>query len=123
MTGQEIINLIEEGNLHDKHFFIDVEGYLSPIEAVLENDHEDVILAQEGRNANDWCDDVNNLERYFSEWFNIISYDEAKELWDKKNKNFYVLRKDGTDSSAENFETWEELTLDFPELVFGKERK
>ena len=36
MTGQELIDYIQEGKLQDKHFFIDVEGYLSPIQEVME---------------------------------------------------------------------------------------
>ena len=29
MTGQELIDYIQEGKLQDRHFFIDVEGYFS----------------------------------------------------------------------------------------------
>ena len=34
MTGQDLINYIEEGKLQDRHFFIDVEGYVSIIGSV-----------------------------------------------------------------------------------------
>lgn len=36
MTGQELIKKIEKENLQDRHLFIDVEGYISPVCEVLE---------------------------------------------------------------------------------------
>ena len=78
MTGQELIDYIQEGKLQDRHFFIDVEGYFSTIDNVMENERGDIILSQEGRNVNDWKDDCYNRERYFSEWFDIIPFSDAK---------------------------------------------
>lgn len=43
MTGQDLINYIEEGKLQDKHFFINVEGYISAIGSVLETENEDLL--------------------------------------------------------------------------------
>ena len=60
MTGQELIDYIQKGELQDRHFFIDVEGYFSTIDNVMENDCGDIILSQEGRNVNDWKDDCYN---------------------------------------------------------------
>ena len=122
MTGQELIDYIQEGKLQDKHFFIDVEGYLSPIQEVMENEHEDIILSQEGRNVNDWKDDKYNLERYFSEWFDIIPKHDAKMLWEDGDRSFLVLASDGSDRYADNFESWEEIEATYPDALFGLER-
>ena len=122
MTGQELIDYIQEGKLQDKHFFIDVEGYLSPIQEVMENEHEDIILSQEGRNVNDWKDDKYNLERYFSEWFDIIPKHDAKMLWEDGDRSFLVLASDGSDRYADNFESWEEIEESYPDALFGLER-
>ena len=123
MTGQELIDYIQEGKLQDKHFFIDVEGYLSPIQEVMENEHEDIILSQEGRNVNDWKDDKYNLERYFSEWFDIIPKHDAKMLWEDGDRSFLVLASDGSDRYADNFESWEEIEATYPDALFGLERE
>ena len=122
MTGQELIDYIQEGKLQDRHFFIDVEGYLSPIQEVMENEHEDIILSQEGRNVNDWKDDKYNLERYFSEWFDIIQKHDAKMLWKDGDRSFLVLASDGSDRYADNFESWEEIEESYPDALFGLER-
>ena len=123
MTGQELIDYIQEGKLQDRHFFIDVEGYLSPIQEVMENEHEDIILSQEGRNVNDWKDDKYNLERYFSEWFDIIPKHDAKMLWEDGDRSFLVLASDGSDRYADNFESWEEIEETYPDALFGLERE
>lgn len=49
MTGQELIDYIQGHNLQDRHFFIDVEGYFSTIDNIMENEHGDIILSQEGK--------------------------------------------------------------------------
>ena len=121
MTGQELIDYIQEGKLQDRHFFIDVEGYLSPIQEVMENEHEDIILSQEGGNVNDWKDDKYNLERYFSEWFDIIPKHDAKMLWEDGDRSFLVLASDGSDRYADNFESWEEIEESYPDALFGLE--
>ena len=122
MTGQELIDYIQEGKLQDKHFFIDVEGYLSPIQEVMENEHEDIILSQEGRNVNDWKDDKYNLERYFSEWFDIIPKHDAKMLWEDGDRSFLVLASDESDRYADCFESWEEIEATYPDALFGLEK-
>ena len=44
MTGQELIDYIQEGKLQDRHVFIDVEGYLSPIQQVMENERGESVF-------------------------------------------------------------------------------
>ena len=122
MTGQELIDYIENGKLQDKHFFIDVEGYFSPIQEAMETDRGDIILSQEGRNINDWKDNPYNRERYFSEWFDIIPFSDAKQLWEDGDRSFLVLASDGSDRYADNFETWEEIEESYPDALFGLER-
>ena len=122
MTGQELIDYIENGKLQDKHFFIDVEGYLSPIQEVMENERGDIILSQEGRNVNDWKDDKYNLERYFSEWFDIIPKHDAKMLWEDGDRSFLVLASDGSDRYVDCFESWEEIEVTYTDALFGLER-
>ena len=122
MTGQELIDYIQEGKLQDRHLFIDVEGYLSTIDNVMENEHGDIIFSQEGRNVNDWKDDKYNLERYFSEWFDIIPKHDAKMLWKDGDRSFLVLASDGSDRYADNFESWEEIEESYPDALFGLER-
>ena len=122
MTGQELIDYIQEGKLQDKHFFIDVEGYLSPIQEVMENEHEDIILSQEGGNVNDWKDDCYNRERYFSEWFDIIPKHDAKMLWEDGDRSFLILASDGSDRYADNFESWEEIEHSYSDALFGLEK-
>ena len=121
MTGQELIDYIQEGKLQDRHFFIDVEGYFSNIDCVMENEHGDIILSQEGRNVNDYKDDCCNRERYFSEWFDIIPFSDAKQLWEDGDRSFSVLKSDGTDCYIDCFETWEEIENDYPDALFGLE--
>ena len=99
MTGQELIKKIEKENLQDRHLFIDVEGYISPVCEVLETKSGDIILTQEGRGIDDLYD-KDNLERYFSEWF-------------------YVLRRDGSDCSAYCYDTFGEIPED---ALFGIEK-
>ena len=121
MTGQEWIDYIQEEKLQDRHFFIDVEGYFSTIDNVIENDCGDIILSQEGRNVNDWKDDKYNLERYFSEWFDIIPKHDAKMLWEDGDRSFLVLASDGSDRYADNFDSWEEIEATCPDALFGLE--
>ena len=121
MTGQELIDYIQEGKLQDRHFFIDVEGYLSPIQKVMENEHKDIILSQNGSDVNDWKDDKYNLERYFSEWFDVIPKHDAKMLWEDGDRSFLVLASDGSDRYADNFDSWEEIEATYPEALFGLE--
>ena len=120
MTGQDLINYIEEGKLQDKHFFINVEGYISAIGSVLETENEDVILSQEGMGITDIFDDVHNRERYFEEWFDIIPEHDAKILWDDGDRSFFVLRKDGSDAYADCYDSWEEIPED---ALFGLDKK
>ena len=122
MTGQELIDYIQEGKLQDRHFFIDVEGYFSTIDNVMENERGDIILSQEGRNVNDWKDDCYNRERYFSEWFDIIPFSDAKMLWEDGDRSFLVLASDGSDRYADCFESWEEIETTYPDALFGLER-
>ena len=120
MTGQDLINYIEEGKLQDKHFFIDVEGYVSTIDSVLETENGDIILSQEGMGITDIFDDVHNRERYFEEWFDIIPEHDAKILWDDGDRSFLVLRKDGSDAYADCYDSWEEIPED---ALFGLDKK
>lgn len=120
MTGQDLINYIEEGKLQDKHFFINVEGYISAIGSVLETENEDIILSQEGMSITDIFDDVHNRERYFEEWFNIIPKHDAKILWDDGDRSFLVLRKDGSDAYADCYDSWEGIPED---ALFGLDKK
>lgn len=112
MTGQDLINYIEERKLQDKHFFIDVEGYVSTIDSVLETNNGDIVLSQEGRGVIDVLDDPYNRERYFAEWFNVIPYSDAKQLWEDGDRSFLVLRSDGTDAYADSYESFEDIPHD-----------
>ena len=118
MTGQELIKKIEEENLQDRHLFIDVEGYISPVCEVLETKSGDIILTQEGRGIDDLYD-KDNLERYFSEWFKIIPREEAERKWFLRELDFYVLRRDGSDCSAYCYDTFGEIP---EEALFGIEK-
>lgn len=120
MTGKDLINYIEEEKLQDKHFFIDVEGYVSTIDSVLETENGDIILSQEGMGITDIFDDVHNRERYFEEWFDIIPEHDAKILWDDGDRSFLVLRKDGSDAYADCYDSWEEIPED---ALFGLDKK
>lgn len=120
MTGQDLINYIEEGKLQDKHFFINVEGYISAIDSILETENENIILSQEGMGITDIFNDVHNRERYFEEWFSIIPEHDAKILWDDGDRSFLVLRKDGSDAYADCYDSWEEIPED---ALFGLDKK
>lgn len=120
MTGQDLINYIEEGKLQDKHFFINVEGYISAIDSISETENGDVFLLQEGMGITDIFDDVHNRERYFEEWFSIIPEHDAKILWDDGDRSFLVLRKDGSDAYADCYDSWEEIPED---ALFGLDKK
>lgn len=122
MTGQELINCIQERELQDRHFFIDVEGHFSTIGSVMENEHGDIVLLQTGMDANDYKDDKYNLERYFSEWFDIIPKSDAEALWNDGDRSFLVLSSDGSDRYASNFERWEDIEAAYTDALFGLER-
>lgn len=121
MTGQELIDYIQKRELQDRHFFIDVEGYFSTIDSVMENEHGDIVLLQAGMDANDYKNDDHNLERYFSEWFDIIPESDAETLWNDGDKSFLVLSSDGSDRYASNFESWEDIKATYPDALFGLE--
>lgn len=122
MTGQELIDYIQKRELQDRHFFIDVEGYFSTIDSVVENEHGDIVLLQAGMDANDYKDDQYNLERYFSEWFDIIPKSDAEALWNDGDRSFLVLSSDGSDRYASNFERWEDIEAAYTDALFGLER-
>ena len=121
MTGRELINYIQERELENRHFFIDVEGYFSTIDFVMENEHGDIVLLQTGMDANDYKDDKYNLERYFSEWFDIIPKHIAEILWNDGDRSFSILSSDGSDRYASNFKSWEEIEETYPDALFGLE--
>ena len=121
MTGRELINYIQERELENRHFFIDVEGYFSTIDFVMENEHGDIVLLQTGMDANDYKDDKYNLERYFSEWFDIIPKHDAEILWNDGDRSFSILSSDGSDRYASNFKSWEEIEETYPNALFGLE--
>ena len=122
MTGQDLIDFIQACELQNRHFFLDVEGYVSPIQEILDTEQGDIILSQENRNNNDFRDNKHNLERYFSEWFYIVSKSEARQLWEAGDGHLLVLTNDGTDRYADNFKTWEEIENSFPDALFGLEK-
>lgn len=123
MTGQELINYIQEGKLENRHFFIDVQGYFSSIQCIKETTHGDVILSDEGFSSDDWKEDEFNLSRYFSEWFDIIPKSDAKQLWEDGDRSFLVLATDGTDRYACCFTSWEDIETCYPDALFGLERQ
>ena len=50
------------------------------------------------------------MEKYFSEWFNIIPlYPDAEMLWNDGDRSFYVLHKDGTEHNADSYNSFEEI--------------
>ena len=117
MTGQDLINYIEEGKLQDKHFFINVEGYVSAIGSISETENGDIFLSQKGMGVSD---DVHNRERYFEEWFDIIPRHDAEILWNDGDRGFLVLRKDGSDAYADCYDSWEEIPED---ALFGFDKE
>lgn len=62
------------------------------------------------------------MKEYFSEYFDIISKEDAKQLWEDGDRNFLILRKDGTDCYADCFESWVEIEENYPDVYFGLER-
>lgn len=88
----------------------------------MENEHGDIVLLQAGMNANDYKDDQYNLERYFSEWFDIIPKSDAEALWKDGDRSFLVLSSDGSDRYASNFERWEDIEAAYTDALFGLER-
>lgn len=72
----------------------------------------------------DYCDyyEDGNMEKYFSQWFDIITETEAKKMWENGNKGFLVLRSDGTECYADCFDSWEEIIKTFPDALFGEEK-
>ena len=61
-------------------------------------------------------------KEYFSEWFDIIPFSDAKMLWEDVDRSFLVLASDGSDRYADNFESWEEIEESYPDALFGLER-
>ena len=62
-------------------------------------------------------------KEYFSEWFDIIPFSDAKQLWEDGDRSFLVLASDGSDRYADNFESWEEIEATYPDALFGLERE
>lgn len=65
---------------------------------------------------------MKDMEKYFSEWFNIISEHDAEQLWNDGDRSFLVLTTDGSDRYADCFETWEELKETYPDALYGLEK-
>ena len=60
------------------------------------------------------------MEKYFSEFFNIISQNKAKQMQDTGDKSFSILYSDGSDSYADGYDSFEDI-LKY-DCIFGKER-
>lgn len=76
----------------------------------------------ENKNISDWRDDQYNMERYFSEWLNVIPEQDAQMLWQDGDRSFLVLATNGDSRYADCFESWEELKETYPEALFGLEK-
>lgn len=87
-------------------------------EEKLETESGDIILSQEGRGI-EAVMDTGNLERYFSEWFEIIPKEEAERKWYLRELDFCVLRRDGSDCYADCYDTFGEIPED---ALFGIEK-
>ena len=62
------------------------------------------------------------MEKYFSEWFDIIPEHDAKQLWNDGDRSFLVLATDGSDRYADCFDSWEEIKATYPDALYGLEK-
>ena len=43
-------------------------------------------------------------------------------LWEDGDRSFLILASDGSDHYADNFESWKEIEVTYPDALFGLER-
>ena len=63
-----------------------------------------------------------DMEKYFSEWFDIIPEHDAQILWNDGDRSFLVLATDGSDRYADCFDSWEEIKASYPDALYGLEK-
>lgn len=127
MTGQNLIDYIQEGKLEDAEIFVAADGKLActNINNIMELTGDlilgNVVLDEE------------NMKRYFSRWFEVVGFETAKLfLWMNRNmteremfkpRSIYVLLSDGTDYCADDY-TEEELKQEYKnDCLFGLEKE
>jgi len=62
------------------------------------------------------------MEKYFSQWFNIIPFSDVKQLYEDGDRSILILMPNGTDRYIEGY-TLEELEKEHESgALFGLER-
>ena len=91
MTGNEIINAINEANTHGEEVLIEHNGKVKVIHTAVKFGNT-IILSDRREQFSP------NLKEYFSNWYKIIPFD--KVLKTMLAETVYVLRQDGTSVKA-----------------------
>jgi hypothetical protein len=135
MLFRDIIKQAAEHGLTNGNVFIFINGKLTNINgmsaktipgenSILITDGSDGLTDTLESTTEMFKKNPENLKEYFSTWFDIITEEQAKDMFEKGIKDFFVLSLDRTDRSADGFDSWDEIKTAYPDdTLFGTERK
>lgn len=105
----------------EKHVFINIDGKIARISHVqFANNGESFVLCAGDTSDDDWKK-PENIRTYFSDWFNIISEDEAEQIF-RDGDFLYILKPDGTDERSDMYKSFEEIKAENPEAMFASQK-
>lgn len=105
----------------EKHVFINIDGKMARISHIrFVNDGESLVLCAGNTSDDDWKN-PENIKTYFSDWFNIISEEEAEQIF-RDGDHVIILRPDGTDERSDMYESFDKVKSENPGAMFALEK-
>lgn len=102
----------------EKHVFINIDGKIARISHIrFVNDGESFVLCAGDTSEDDWKT-PENIKTYFSDWFNIISEEEAEQIF-RDGDYVFILKPDGTDERSDMYESFEKIKAENPKAMFA----
>jgi hypothetical protein len=102
MLGKELIEYIKQHGLEENEVFVSCQGYFGSLENV-QQINSNLVVADTEVDVDEYI-----MKTYFSKWFELISFEEAEELYNDGDRNVLLLTPDGTDRYIEGY-TLDEL--------------
>lgn len=105
----------------EKHVFINIDGKMARISHIrFANDGESFVLCAGDTSDDDWKT-PENIRTYFSDWFNIISEEDAEQIF-RDGDHVIILRPDGTDERSDMYESFDKVKSENPGAMFALEK-
>lgn len=105
----------------EKHVFINIDGKMARISHIrFVNDGESFVLCAGDTSEADWKT-PENIRTYFSDWFNIISEEEAEQIF-RDGDHVIILKPDGTDERSDMYKSFDEVKSENPGAMFALEK-